>query len=199
MSGNISYNTNIPFATNNPSNDQPLMEQNTNAINTWAGIDHVGFNVGGGFNSGQHLQVTFNSDNVPSLPTGNDPSGNKIGVLFTKTVGAGTINQLFYYAGSAAQSSTQYVSSANGSTFVLGGIIMKWGNVTATDNTTISFPVAFPNNCYNVQITVNATTVLPTLVTVSGAPIAGGFTPRVKDTNGTTTSPISIFYLAIGN
>lgn len=183
----IAYNLGIPASNNNPSTDQPNMLTNNNNIATYVAIDHVGFNVSG---SGQHNQVTFAANNVP-VPPVSPP------VLFTNTVAG--LSQLFYYSGDAAHSSTQYVSSANGSTFVLGGIIMKWGSVTAIDNTTISFPVAFPNNCFNVQITVNTITVLPTLVTVSGTPIPGGFTPRVKDTNGATASAVPIFYLAIGN
>lgn len=210
MSGNISYNTNIPFATNNPSNDQPLMEQNTNAINTWTGIDHVGFNVGGGFNSGQHLQVTFNSDNVPSLPTGNDPSGNKIGVLFTNTVGAGTVNQLFYYAGSAAQSSNQYSitgsggTGSGGSTFALGGIIVKWGVVAASDNTPINFATAsgaaFPNQCLGVQLTLytaSASAANAMILSVSPTPTNSAFTPRIRTAAGTTGSA-TIAYFAVG-
>lgn len=187
----LTFTTGIPAGPHNPSVDQPPMMVNNDNIAAFVAIDHVGFNVMAPAVSGQHLQVTFNSNNVPSVPT--SPP-----VLFTNNDAFNT-PQLFFYSGAAAKTTDQYTASANGSTFLLGGIIVKWGSVTATDNTTISFPKAFPNNCYNVQITVNATTVLPTLVTVSGAPIAGGFTPRVKDTNGTTVAPIAIFYLAIGN
>ncbi len=183
----IAYNLGIPNAPNNPSTDQPNMKTNNDNIATFVAVDHVGFNTAG---SGQHNQVTFHANNVPSVPT--SPP-----ILFTDTVAG--LPQLKFFSGDAAHSSNQYVVSANGSTFLLGGIIMKWGQVTAIDNTTISFPVAFPNNCFNVQITVDAITVLPTLVTVSGTPIPGGFTPRVKDTNGATVAPVTIFYLAIGN
>jgi hypothetical protein len=183
----IAYNLGIPNSPDNPSTDQPNMKTNNDNIATYVAIDHVAFNTSG---SGQHAQVTFNANNVPSVPTAPP-------ILFTNTVAA--LPQLFFYSGDAAHSSTQYVANANGSTFLLGGIILKWGHVTATDNTTIGFPVQFPNNCFNVQITVDAITVLPTLVTVSGTPNATAFTPRVKDTNGATASPVSIFYLAIGN
>lgn len=192
----ITYNLGIPASSHNPSVDQPNMMSNNDAVATLVAVDHVGFNSTGPIGppnggSGQHLQVTFNGNNVPAVPT-------LVPVLFTNN-DAFSLPQLFYYTGDAAHGSTQYVASANGSTFLLGGIILKWGHVTATDNTTIGFPVAFPNNCYNVQITVDAATVLPTVVTVSGTPIKTAFTPRVKDTNGATTSPVSIFYLAIGN
>lgn len=70
----ISYNNNIPAAPNNPSNDQPLMRDNTNAINSILDIDHITFNSGAGENSGQHRQVVFNKTsvgaNVPGVQSG---------------------------------------------------------------------------------------------------------------------------------
>jgi hypothetical protein len=52
----ISYNLNIPAANNNPSTDQPLMQTNTNAINTLLNIDHFGFKIP---NGGWHQQSTY--------------------------------------------------------------------------------------------------------------------------------------------
>jgi len=64
----ITYTNNIPLASNNPSNDQPNMQTNTNAINSWVQIDHVGFNAS---NGGQHKQVNFPAENAPAgAPTG---------------------------------------------------------------------------------------------------------------------------------
>lgn len=147
----IPYNLNIPFATHNPSVDQPGMEQNNNSIATFVAIDHVGFNTAGG---GEHAQVSFYGNNIPALPT-TTVSGNNQGILFTNTVNAGTVNQLFYYAGTAAQSSNQYTAAANqGSTFLLGGMIAKWG-IANTNNpaVTTTFLNAFPNACFIVLLT----------------------------------------------
>ena len=83
----FTYNLNIPFAPNNPSADQPLMETNTNSINNLLAVDHVSFNTLGG---GQHLQVTFNSENVPGVQT--DPTS----VLYTAGIGASTKANLFF-------------------------------------------------------------------------------------------------------
>ena len=63
----ITYTVNIPFASNNPSTDQPNMEQNTNAINSWVQIDHVGFNAS---NGGEHKQVTFPAETTQGTPSG---------------------------------------------------------------------------------------------------------------------------------
>jgi hypothetical protein len=47
---------------------------------------------------------------------------------------------------------------SNGYQKLPGGLIMQWGtftnNVSPTDNKTITFPIAFPTACYNVQISV---------------------------------------------
>jgi hypothetical protein len=63
----LNYNLNIPYMNNNPSNDQPLMEQNFNSINTIIAQDHQTFSSP---NYGLHNQCTFPNQNVPgSLPT----------------------------------------------------------------------------------------------------------------------------------
>ena len=72
MSGNIGYNPGIPAANNNPTTDQPLMQQNTNAIKEIIGVDHVTFEAN---NSGWHQQVTYvdvKGTGLPGLPT--DPA-----------------------------------------------------------------------------------------------------------------------------
>lgn len=194
----IPYNLNIPLATNNPSVDQPNMETNTNSIATYVAIDHVAFNTSG---SGQHNQVTFNANNVPSVPT--TPP-----VLFTNTVGS--LPQLFYYSGAAASSSNQYLISgaggtgSGGSTFLLGGIIAKWGVVAASDNVTIAFATlsgaAFPNACLGVSLTLytgSASSANAMILSVSPTPTNALFTPRIRTSAGTTGSA-TIFYLALG-
>lgn len=68
MTGQINYIPNIPFATHNPSNDQPNMEANNNAVLTFSGVDHTPFNVP---YSGTHSHVTFvNTQVVPALANG---------------------------------------------------------------------------------------------------------------------------------
>lgn len=139
----IPYNLNIPFATHNPSVDQPNMEANNNNIATYVAVDHVAFNTSG---SGQHNQVTFNANNIPAVPTAPP-------VLFTNTVGS--LPQLFFYSGAAASGSNQYTAAANqGSTFMLGGIIAKWGVAnTNSAPVTTTFNAAFPNACFIVLLT----------------------------------------------
>jgi hypothetical protein len=98
----VNYNLNIPDGPNNPSDDQPLMKENTNSIQTLISVDHVGFNSSGNPPNGvggHHLQVSFDGKNVPGTQT--DPQS----VLYTNniaapgtynTASASTISELFY-------------------------------------------------------------------------------------------------------
>lgn len=136
----IGYVLGIPNGSHAPATDRPNMTSNNDNIATYVGIDHVPFNTTG---SGQHEQVTFAANNVPGAPT--TPP-----VLFTNTVGS--LPQLFFYSGS---STNQYTNGANGSTFLLGGMILKWGqgNANSGGGYTNNFVTAFPNGCYCVIAT----------------------------------------------
>lgn len=142
-------NPNIPDATHDPADDQGPMQTNFSNINMYLQVDH---SDPAATNAGQHEQVTFATNNVPALPT---PTfgGNNIGVLFTNTVAGGTVDQLFYYAGSSGQSSSQYTAASTGSTFLLGGMILKWGSgAISSSGTTNMFAGEFPNACFAVII-----------------------------------------------
>lgn len=134
----FTYNTGVPAAPNNPSNDQPQMLINTQAINAILGVDHVTFNNAAG---GEHKQVTFEANNIPTPPV--TPP-----VLFTNTVAG--LAQLFFYSGDAAHSSSQYVTGSNGSVVLLGGLIMKWAVVStgSVQNLTTLGVANFPNNAF---------------------------------------------------
>lgn len=144
----FTYNTGVPASGNDPSVDQPDMLINTISSNGIWNVDHVGFNSAGG---GTHKQITFQSNNVPSIPT--TPP-----VLFTNTVGS--VPQLFFYSGTTTTTTDQYVNASNGSTYLLGGMILKWGQFTTASATqvvsyTTLSPVLtnFPNACYAVILT----------------------------------------------
>jgi hypothetical protein len=183
----IGYNLNIPAAPHAPSTDQPNMLTNNNNIATYVAVDHVPFNTSG---SGQHEQVTFNANNVPSVPT--VPP-----VLFTNVQdGAGNtlpgaLAQLFFYTGAHDKSKDQYVSQANGSVLLPGGIILKWGSSAVTNSSQL-FPVAFPNNAFSMLITSSdAALGSPLKVTALSST---AFTVTRSGVGAT-----GYYYLAIGN
>ena len=177
----IPYNLNIPFSTHNPSVDQPNMLTNTNSIASLVAVDHVAFATAG---SGQHNQVTFNANNVPSTPT--SPP-----VLFTNTVGG--VPQLFFYSGTTP---SQYTNATSGSTYLLGGIILKWGQANLAGGSftrNVTFATAFPNACFSVVATAIAPTGAVILDAVTNFAV-GGFI-AVKSSS---SSSLLISYIAIG-
>lgn len=181
---NFTFDNTIPATNNNPSDDQPGMLINNQSTQSLIGIDHITFNLN---NGGQHKAITFNQDAsyVPVTPV-TPPQ------LFTNTVSG--LAQLFYYSGTSAQSSTQYVSASAGSTFLLGGMILKWGTFSQVSSPqSVSFASAFPNNCYGVLLTAQnfAGPTGPTLLVASST--VAGFSMR------SNILGFNVFYVAIGN
>lgn len=189
----FSYNTGVPAANNNPSVDQPDMQTNTASINSLLAIDHVPFNTAGG---GRHNQVTFNANNPATLPAtppvlfvnNQDGNGNNL---------PAGLAQLFYYTGTNAQSQLQYTNLDRdyGSVLLPGGVILKFGlkGGVSPSGLIVTFPQAFPNNCFLAIACQEATT---------GAGV-------YMSTTVLSTSQIKIFsnigtglncnYIAIGN
>jgi len=190
-----SYNNGVPATNNDPSVDQPNMLINTQSINSIIATDHVGFNSTGpaGGIGGQHLQVTFNGNNIPSLPAtlatlfanNQDGNGNNL---------PNGLSQLFAYSGTAAQSQLQYTlnsaSTTYGSVMLFGGLIMKFGTVATvtTSGTTVTFGEAFPTVCYGAvgAATGSSRDFISTAVTTSTVTLYS------------RTGPVTAFYIAIG-
>ena len=199
MVQNYSYNQAVPAANNKPSDDQPDMLINAQSIASIIAQDHVGFNTDG---SGFHNQVTFYANNVPVVPT-------SFPTLFTNNVAG--IPQLFYYSGNATQSSSQYIQAANGSTFLFGGIILKWGLVTVTGQQTVNFGAAgggnpglnvgaFPNSCFTVIAQPKSSsgpTAVNDYVTI-GTLTASNFVATATRRDALLSNTVTFMCIAIG-
>jgi len=161
------YNQNIPFATNNPSDDQPEMLVNTNSIFSIIAKDHHGFedNLGGYHNIIHQNPQLIDPAAIPSINqiyvknyTPDTTGGVADTQLFTRT-GNGGISQL-----------TGNSSQAEGYQW-LGGVLIQWGFKTFSgvgDNAgTITFKnrvagaIPFPNNLFNVTAQVFYITTPP--------------------------------------
>src|SRR5580658_4844228 len=150
----FAYNSGIPAANNNPSNDQDPMQKNFLTISNWVNVDHFGFGQQGGFN-GYHDVI----HQVPVLSAPATIAG--IGQYFSQAVTFNSVSamQLFYLSGGGQLSQiTGYNAATNGWQWI-GGVLVQWGVVTQNLNNasaaqlSTNFNVAFPNNLYNVQIT----------------------------------------------
>jgi len=149
---NLGYNTGIPNAPNNPSNDQPLMQTNTNSINSWVQVDHAGFQNNQG---GYHTNIHMITQALSNTSTGT-------GQLYAapSTTNFGTDNQLWFKttntpgASPGAQISGNNAVANVGWVFV-GGMIFQWGAATIpiVTPTDVSFVPAFPTAALSVSIT----------------------------------------------
>lgn len=134
----VSYNNDIPDTANNPSADQPLLKENTNAIDTIIGIDHISFNSPDG---GTHQQVHLSDQSAPgllgvdSVLYSNASAGNSWPFWQNSLVSA------LQLAGPVATVS----AALQGVTTLPGGIILQWGQGTTngSGNATITFAPAF--------------------------------------------------------
>jgi hypothetical protein len=183
----ISYDPTKPAANDKPSNDQAPMQQNFSSIKDLIDVDHVDFSNAA---YGEHKQVTFASNNVP-MPPVSPP------ILFTDTVEG--LPQLKFFSGDAAHSANQYVLAGSGSTFLLGGIILKWGSYTMANGVAtvpVAFANSFPNNVYSIVFGSNVSGN-PNNLPIAQALTTAGFTAaRVSGSSGGT---FTYYYIAIGN
>lgn len=165
----FNFNTGIPAAPNNPSDDQPLMLTNTNSeFGIW-GVDHHGFKDNlGGFHTIIHQDAQVSDPlAIPGPPKINQvyvkeviPQTSPVGPadtqLFARTA-VGGISQL-----------TGANTSVQGYQWI-GNILLQWGkltfistvhsgSVTFLSSTSLSFPTA----CLNVQYSPFYTTTIPT-------------------------------------
>ncbi len=195
---NLNYFTNIPFAANDPSVDQPDMQTNTNSIDSWVNIDHYGFrdvsNLGG-----LHTQVT-----MPVLPVIPIRLLTTSGILYTKNVPvalAQSANTLFYTPGTSTKeyqltrtisSNTEFNrfatnninqntgpgSGRSGWTFLPGGMLLQYGTYTGPFGAgtfgpfTVNFAINFLNAPYS--ITLALTKASPASSAVSTIDIVDG-------------------------
>lgn len=187
----FSFNNAVPASANNPSVDQPDMLINNQSTASIIAVDHIGFNAARG---GQHKAIHFNQDaSYVPVPPVSPPQ------LFTNTVSG--LPQLFYYSGTAPQSSNQYSQAANFSTFLLGGLILKGGAITglATGSTVFTYSTMAPA----LEPFINATLAVyltPTNLVASGRAnfiLSSNSTSFTVQSNGSGANA-NFYFLAIG-
>jgi len=191
---NWNYNLNIPNPPNQPSQDVPLMQTNTNNINNLISVDHVGFNANnGGYHTVIH-QIPQSSD--PGMVTG-------ISQLYSKTVNS--VPELFFENDTGVVSQLTGSLDANRGYQWIGGVLLQWGIITTPLNGhkfgTVTLPIAFSSNFFNASVSLIATssantTSDNTLAIVTGTPNLTSFQWVF---NGNSTVNFNSFYwMAIG-
>lgn len=184
----MTYNPSIPQSTDLISQSQSQILTNFSQANTAFSVDHTAFDVVS--NQGKHKKVTLVEQSDPVT------SANEM-ALYSKDLAAVTTLYMRKESnGTVIQMSAQDPTIASsGSTFLPGGIIMKWGNTgVVSDNSVVTFASAFPTACWGVVITIidpNATSKTINVKTSSLS--TSQFLVRVS------TGSTSAFYYAIGN
>ena len=189
----MTFNSAVPAAADDPSVSQGQMLTNFAQTNTLFGVNHVNFDstlpagVGAG-NEGKHYAVTI-IDQAAAPATAADE-------IALHSLAVGGVSTLYFRKESNGtdiqMSGPDPVAASPGQTFLPGGIILKWGTaVVNTGGTAIGFAAAFPNNCWNVQVTPQSTQSRGSAI-AAGVGV-GGFTAYAEN-NGTT-----MHWIAIGN
>lgn len=102
---------------------------------------------------------------------------------------------------------SQNLKSGNGYCYLPGGLIFQWGGNYSAGITvqqyskTIPFPIAFPNECLNVQVSISdAGWGINSLSTGVGltSRTKTGFTATIKDLRTTPNSEFYLYWFAIG-
>lgn len=184
MPGPFPINTTIPFASNDPADDQPEMQLNFLNIDSWLKIDHVDPATA---NAGYHKQAT--------MPNQTPPAGvANAGIYFVQSGAPWFVTP----AGTALPIGGAVNFSANGYATLWGGLIVQWGVIPAPGASgSINFPLnPFPNTVFTVVLCPQAVVVCNPYV-LQGSPTTAGFGYQVFSTPATLAT--NLFWIALGN
>lgn len=196
----MTYNPNIPLASDLISTSQGQLLTNFSQADTAFGVDHVPFSVVA--NQGKHRKETLIEWAMPPEATADPVTiANEIAVYSKDVAGITTAFMRKESNGTVIATSGQDpIRASNGSTFLPGdatrAIIYKWGDcgTVLPGGTGVTFASAFPTACFQVFVTVtqagsNSTRV----VTVDPGTFATtGFTAY-------SSNNVNARYFAIGN
>ncbi len=191
----MTFNANIPQATDLISQSQSQIQTNFSQSNTAFGVDHTAFDVVS--NQGKHKKSTYVEQAANPTTAVNEMA------LFSKDLAGTTTLYLRKESnGTVIQMSGQDpFIAASGSSFLPGGIIIKWGNATVTNTQTVSFASAFPSNCFQVvcqPISASGVTTVNDYVYVASSNV-NGFNATAVRRISLQGNTVTFSYIAIGN
>lgn len=187
--GIMSYQGNIPLATDLISVSQNDILNNFTSIQTAFDVNHIDFNASG---AGKHKYIQLpNINNVPG-------AANQGGLFaFAEDIWARKGNGTSYQLTNGASGNVD-TTSANGSSFLPGGLIIKWGRATILNGTktiSVSYTTPMTSGTFSAVATSN-TDIANSFYTFGiNNRSANGF-----DVNITTAAVgnVTFFWMAIG-
>jgi len=205
----MTYNPGVPTGSIPLNQDYLNLQANFTQINSQFLIDHVPLTSTSGIPpNGYHKAIHL----VPVSTTASNPPNNQpingytatpgYGQIFDATIndGINTDQALFFLTGAnrLMQLTRNFVpvASANGYTYLAGGLILQWGNFNPNISTVVTFPIAFPANVFNIQLTGSASNNS----TFRNGVATGTLTNTGFTWQGTVDSHWTpIYYMVIGN
>lgn len=198
----MTFQPNIPQATDNLDISQGDILENFQVLNSFLSVDHTPI-TGGTADDGKHISIHM-EDQTSSIPS---TTATEI-ALFNKNIGyGGIVGNVRSLMLRQISSGAQYPITgpvklnSSGYTMVSGGIILQWGttaSITKNTITAIGFPMPFPHACF---VVIPCTTD-PTAGGTNQAhdlSISGTATPtqfNIYYTNGNSTA--KFMWVAIG-
>lgn len=192
----MTYNPSIPRPTDIPAQSQADFLTNFGQLNTIFDVDHVPYDDDDSADRGKHDKSTYIEQSADPATAADelslyskDTSGNTR--LYLRQENSGTVFQM---------TGDDPVASTNGSSFLPGGLIIKWGRVTTNGSGVGTATFSFPNNFYSATLTHFKQGGDPntSFVEFDGTPSKTSGSVKLLNSSGTGFSSI-VGWIAIGN
>ncbi len=153
----LPYND-VPTPSQRLSDSQPQIQTNFASLKTFIEINHV--ELADGTNPGKHKFLQ-----MPQQGSAPATSTTEM-ALYTKDVSGKPQMFIRRDTNGAEINFTSVTLGSSGTLTLPNGLIMKWGQTTGAalpgnSWSLITFPVAFPTNCYSIQVSPKVVTVQP--------------------------------------
>jgi len=191
----MAYNSDIPQASDDPSQSQGQILDNFQELNTYLSVNHVDLNDG---DQGKH-----NFMQMPEQSSSPSTAANE-GALYTIEGTYTSATELVFRRESNGDEIefTGLLGSTNGWTRLPSGILLKWGTSTANGSTATNFPTGATipvfSSVYSAQVSVQDASGTPntfaTLVSISTTAITVYGSSRTS----TSSTAVTYRYLVIG-
>lgn len=206
----MAYNPNIPQPTDVLSQSQSDILNNFNSIGTVFDVNHVDFNSGA--DAGKHKYVEFPQQaSTPPITfaaaemamySAESPFNAAVNELFINKTNEVTVVQVPFTASILSVASNPAGNTA-GWAYLPSGLLIKWGNGSATGNTVVIFPVSASIPDFTEVLAMSLTTAnvgsgdSNTFVRLSGFTNTG-FTCYGSARTTVTAAAATYQYFAIG-
>jgi hypothetical protein len=205
----MTYQPGIPTGSVPLNQDYLNIQGNFTELNTQFEVDHVPLtSTSGSPPNGYHTSIHLVPQATPS-------NAGAYGQVYSTTINDGFSSDqaLFFQTGTgnnnyqltrnflpvAATNGRSFIAGPAGTGMNQGSIVIQWGNFVASpqSETAVTFAgiggIAFPNNCFNFQATLNDASTSVNTLNVSSV-TKTGFTYY-----NTSSSTKRYYWLAIGN